>query len=176
MSKPFHKPSVKKPPYVKKFIPWIYISSCGTANTQLFECLFTGVQDLPSEVPQGGPATPVNSIHSWVFSITALGAVVSRKKLNIYFRPTTLISLDRDSKNKLTSGLTIRQFILPKTSLAQLSFSPEPTACGSHLNTARGSTRPSNYFHKHKFVFTFTKVDDFSHSRVYFFNFSKIYI
>ena len=84
-----------------------------------------------------------------------------------------MISLDRDSKNKLTSGLTIRQFILPKTSLAQLSFSPEPTACGSHLNTVRGSTRPPNYFHMHKFVFTFTKVDDFSHSRVYIFNFSK---
>ena len=100
MSKPFHKSSVKKPPYVKKFIPWIYTSSCGTANTQLFECLFTGVQDLPSgpprlygrpafgrppseasEVPREGPATPVNSIHSWVFSVTALGAVVSRKKL-----------------------------------------------------------------------------------------------
>ena len=100
MNKPFQKPSVKKPPHVKKFIPWIYTSSCGAANTQLFECLFTGVQDLPSgpprlsgrpafgrppseasEVPREGPATPVNSIHSWVFSVTALGAVVSRKKL-----------------------------------------------------------------------------------------------
>ena len=114
MNKPFQKPSVKKPPHVKKFIPWIYTSSCGAANTQLFECLFTGVQDLPSgpprlsgrpafgrppseasEVPREGPATPVNSIHSWVFSVTALGAVVSRKKLCFNHSNVALNSLWR---------------------------------------------------------------------------------
>ena len=124
MNKPFHKPSVKKPPHVKKFIPWIYTSSCGAANTQLFECSFTGVQDLPSgpprlsgrpafgrppseasEVPREGPATPVNSIHSWVFSVTALGAVVSRKKLLLCFN-----GMDKNQHNTCVLGS-----VLPKS-------------------------------------------------------------
>ena len=63
-------------------------------------CSLECVQDLPSGPPRvsglpaltasnpptlggpsGRPCTPVNSIHSWVFSVTALGGVVSSKRL-----------------------------------------------------------------------------------------------
>lgn len=107
MSKPFHKPSVKKPPHVKKFSTQRYSSLCRDskcptiwmlvhcgAETSLGPQLGTSRLSgrpafglTPSEPwgpslrPLGSSCPSVNSIHSWVFSITALGAVVLSKEL-----------------------------------------------------------------------------------------------
>ena len=107
MSKPFHKPSVKKPPHVKKFSTQRYSSLCRDskcptiwmlvhcgAGTSLGPHLGTsrlygrpafGLTPSepwgPSLRPLGSSYPSVNSIHSWVFTITALGAVVLSKEL-----------------------------------------------------------------------------------------------
>ena len=107
MSKPFHKPSVKKPPHVKKFSTQRYSSLCRDskfppiwmlvhcgAETSLGPQLGTsrlygrpafGLTPSepwgPSLRPLGSFCPSVNSIHSWVFTITALGAVVLSKEL-----------------------------------------------------------------------------------------------
>ena len=107
MSKPFHKPSVKKPPHVKKFSTQRYSSLCRDskcptiwmlvycgAGTSLGPQLGTsrlygrpafGLTPSepwgPSLRPLGSSYPSVNSIHSWVFTITALGAVVLSKEL-----------------------------------------------------------------------------------------------
>ena len=111
MNKPFHKPSVKKPPHVKKFSTQRYSSLCrdskcptiwmlvhcgaGTSlGPQLGTSRLSGRPAFgltpseprgPSLRPLGSSCPSVNSIHSWVFSITALGAVVLSKEL-IYNR------------------------------------------------------------------------------------------
>ena len=107
MNKPFHKPSVKKPPHVKKFSTQRYSSLCRDskcptiwmlvycgAGTSLGPQLGTsrlygrpafGLTPSepwgPSLRPLGSSCPSVNSIHSWVFTITALGAVVLSKEL-----------------------------------------------------------------------------------------------
>ena len=107
MSKPFHKPSVKKPPHVKKFSTQRYSSLCrdskyptiwmlvhcgaGTSlGPQLGTSRLSGRPAFgltpseprgPSLRPLGSSCPSVNSIHSWVFTITALGAVVLSKEL-----------------------------------------------------------------------------------------------
>ena len=107
MNKPFHKPSVKKPPHVKKFSTQRYSSLCRDskcptiwmlvhcgAETSLGPQLGTSRLSgrpafglTPSEPrgpslrPLGSSCPSVNSIHSWVFTITALGAVVLSKEL-----------------------------------------------------------------------------------------------
>ena len=112
MSKPFHKPSVKKPPHVKKFSTQRYSSLCRDskfppiwmlvhcgAETSLGPQLGTSRLSgrpafglTPSEPrgpslrPLGSSCPSVNSIHSWVFSITALGAVVLSKELLLPIR------------------------------------------------------------------------------------------
>ena len=109
MSKPFHKPSVKKPPHVKKFSTQRYSSLCRDskcptiwmlvhcgAGTSLGPQLGTsrlcgrpafGLTPSeprgPSLRPLGSSCPSVNSIHSWVFTITALGAVVLSKELHL---------------------------------------------------------------------------------------------
>ena len=107
MNKPFHKPSVKKPPHVKKFSTQRYSSLCrdskcptiwmlvhcgaGTSlGPQLGTSRLSGRPAFgltpseprgPSLRPLGSSCPSVNSIHSWVFTITALGAVVLSKEL-----------------------------------------------------------------------------------------------
>ena len=111
MSKPFHKPSVKKPPHVKKFSTQRYSSLCrdskcptiwmlvhcgaGTSlGPQLGTSRLSGRPAFgltpsepwgPSLRPLGSSCPSVNSIHSWVFTITALGAVVLSKELLFEF-------------------------------------------------------------------------------------------
>ena len=111
MNKPFHKPSVKKPPHVKKFSTQRYSSLCrdskcptiwmlvhcgaGTSlGPQLGTSRLSGRPAFgltpseprgPSLRPLGSSCPSVNSIHSWVFTITALGAVVLSKEL-FFFR------------------------------------------------------------------------------------------
>ena len=133
MSKPFHKPSVKKPPHVKKFSTQRYSSLCRDskfppiwmlvhcgAETSLGPQLGTSRLSgrpafgrTPSE-PRGPSLRPlgsfcpsVNSIHSWVFSITALGAVVLSKELfliNFVASSLPIISLTDPWAQMVTEG------------------------------------------------------------------------
>ena len=125
MSKPFHKPSVKKPPHVKKFSTQRYSSLCrdskcptiwmlvhcgaGTSlGPQLRTSRLSGRPAFgltpseprgPSLRPLGSSCPSVNSIHSWVFTITALGAVVLSKEL--FFNRATGKPRDRSWGKRL---------------------------------------------------------------------------
>ena len=117
MNKPFHKPSVKKPPHVKKFSTQRYSSLCrdskcptiwmlvhcgaGTSlGPQLGTSRLSGRPAFgltpseprgPSLRPLGSSCPSVNSIHSWVFTITALGAVVLSKELFLSMHQYSLL-------------------------------------------------------------------------------------
>ena len=125
MSKPFHKPSVKKPPHVKKFSTQRYSSLCrdskcptiwmlvhcgaGTSlGPQLGTSRLSGRPAFgltpseprgPSLRPLGSSCPSVNSIHSWVFSITALGAVVLSKELLSNVKYLYVFSMIISTKN-----------------------------------------------------------------------------
>ena len=133
MSKPFHKHSVKKPPHVKKFSTQRYSSLCRDskcptiwmlvycgAGTSLGPQLGTsrlygrpafGLTPSepwgPSLRPLGSSYPSVNSIHSWVFTITALGAVVLSKELFHWWKVQPVSEVQKLCFKRLKLTLTI---------------------------------------------------------------------